>query len=437
VEAARGAGRRAHLREDLVAAGLWTLAVVPSALGFWLVAGSLAGVTPDRVHALIVGSMLGLAFATLLQVLLGFRLPMYEGPASAYLAAITVVTANGAHGLDAISGGLLAAGVGVALMALLRVDRLMARAFTPLVANVFVLTVTLAVIPATYERAIGATDGLPGDGAAWASTLAVVGAVLFLRRRPRWSPYSLLVALLAGTGVHLLLDGVPSVDTSGGLQAPVLFPWGSPDVGVAVVLPFLVAGALAAFNTIASGRVVALEHALVSRGDASGRAFLMHGAAQAGGAVVGNVVGTVSRLDSIGIARLLGNPRRRPLVLAAMLIGAVAFVGPIVEITAALPLSVSAALLAVVLTMILLQTLRSTATEPVWMLALVVAPSLVPSIVWIAIGSSLSPVAQLVANPMLWGVVLAVVLERAVPSLRGRARARPQSIRRRQGAGDR
>jgi len=420
-----------------VAAGLWTLAVVPSALGFWLVAGSLAGVPPDRVHTLIVGSMLGLALATLLQVLIGFRLPMYEGPSSAYLAAITVVTANGEHGLNAITGGLLVAGAGVALMAVLRVDRLMARAFTPLVANIFVLTVTLAVIPATYERAVGATDGLPGDGAAWASTLVVVAAVLLMRGHPRWSPYSLLVALLAGTGVYLLIDGVPSADTSGGLQAPLLFPWGSPEIGVAVVIPFLVGGALAAFNTIASGRVVALEHALVSRGDASGRAFLMHGAAQAGGAAVGNVLGTVSRLDSIGISRLLRNPRRGPLVLAALLIGAVAFVRPIVGIISALPLSVSAALLAVVLTMILLQTLGNTLTQPAWVLALIVVPSLVPSIVWIAIGSSLSPVAQLVANPMLWGVVLAVVLERTVPSLRGRATARPRSSHRRPGAGDR
>jgi xanthine/uracil permease len=415
--------RRAHVRADLVAAGLWTLAIVPSALGFWLVAGSLAGVTPGRVHVLIVGSMLGLAVATLLQVVLGFRLPMYEGPASAYLAAIAVVTAHGAHGLGGITGGLLAAGAGVALMAVLRVDRLMARAFTPLVANIFVLTVTLAVIPATYKRAIGATHGLPGSSTAWVSTLVVVGIVLALRRIPRLSPYSLAVALLAGTGVHLALAGVPSVDTSGGLEAPSLLPWGSPDLGFGVVIPFLLAGALAAFNTIASGRVVALEHAQHARGDASGRAFLMHGAAQAAGAVVGNVVGTVSRLDSIGISRLLGNPRRAPLVIAALLVGALAFVRPVVALATALPLSVSAALLAIVLTVVLAQALRNAFGEPPRVLAFVVLPSLAPSLVWIGVSNSLSPTAQLVANPMLWGVVLGVVLQRIVTSPRARGEA--------------
>jgi len=50
----------------------------------------------------------------------------------------------------------------------------MARAFTPLVANVFLLTVTLAVIPATFERAIGAPRGLPSSGVAWAATGVVL-----------------------------------------------------------------------------------------------------------------------------------------------------------------------------------------------------------------------------------------------------------------------
>lgn len=143
--------------------------------GLWLVAGSLAGVRPGQLHTLILASLLALAIATVLQVVLGFRLPMYEGPASAYLAEITVIAAEGHHQLPAITGGLLAAGAFVAVLGVVRVDRLMARAFTPLVANVFLLTVTLAVIPATVERAIGATHGLPGSGvrgrpqASWSS----------------------------------------------------------------------------------------------------------------------------------------------------------------------------------------------------------------------------------------------------------------------------
>src|SRR5947209_5698675 len=74
-------------RRDIVAALLWMVAVVPAAMGFWLVAGSLAGIAPSQVSTLISASLLGLGLGTLLQVGFGFRLPMYEGPAAAYLAA--------------------------------------------------------------------------------------------------------------------------------------------------------------------------------------------------------------------------------------------------------------------------------------------------------------------------------------------------------------
>ena len=114
------------------------LAVVPAGMGFWLVAGSVAGVAPSEVPTLVAASLLSLGIATLLQVVFGFRLPMYEGPAAAYLAAVTVVIAEGHHSLAAITGGLLAAGAFVALLGAVGADRLIAKAFTPLVANVFV-----------------------------------------------------------------------------------------------------------------------------------------------------------------------------------------------------------------------------------------------------------------------------------------------------------
>jgi xanthine/uracil permease len=404
--------RPASWRRDTVAALLWMVAVVPAAMGFWLVAGSLAGVAPAQVSTLISASLLGLALGTLLQVVFGFRLPMYEGPAAAYLASITVVTAEGHHSLGAITGGLIAAGVFVALLGVVGADRLIAKAFTPLVANVFVLTVTSALMPATLERAVGATGGLPGKGAAWAATAAVVTVAIALRRVPRLVPYSLFGALVAGTGVYVALAGAPEVKLGAGVAPPGLLPWGAPRTSAAVVIPFLLAGALAAFNTVASGKVVSLAHALPVGAGAQRRSFLMHGAAQVGGGMFGNLVGTVSRIDSIGIAQLLDHRGRAPLVLCGILVGALGFATPFVGIAAALPLSVSAALLAVLLSLILVHATRGIAREPRDVVMRVVVPAMIPTVVWIAVGSSLPPTVQLVANPMLWGVLIAMVLER-------------------------
>jgi xanthine/uracil permease len=390
------------------------VAVVPAAMGFWLVAGSLAGVAHSQLSTLVAASLLGLGIATLLQVAFGFRLPMYEGPAAAYLAAITVVTAGGEHSLSAITGGLIAAGAFVALLGALGADRLIAKAFTPLVANVFVLTVTLALFPATLERAVGATGGLPGKGPAWAATIVVVAVTLAVRRVPRLIPYSLLAALVAGTAVYAALAGAPDVALGGSFAAPALLPWGSPNASAGVVIPFLLAGALAAFNTVASGQVVSTAHDLPIRPGAQRRSFLMHGAAQAGGALLGNLVGTVSRVDSIGIAQLLGHRGRAPLLLCGVVVAALGFVRPFVHVVAALPLSVSAALLAVLLSLILLHAARGIAREPGAVVVRIVLPAMIPTAVWIAVGSSLPPAVQLVANPMLWGVLIAMGLERIV-----------------------
>jgi xanthine/uracil permease len=390
------------------------VAVVPAAMGFWLVAGSLAGVASSQVSTLVRASLIGLGIGTVLQVAFGFRLPMYEGPAAAYLAAITVVTAEGQHSLAAISGGLIAAGVFVALLGAVGADRLIAKAFTPLVANVFVLTVTSALIPATVERAIGATGGLPGKAAAWAATVVVVTVAVAVRRVPRLVPYSLLAALVAGTGVYVAIAGAPAVKLGAGVAAPALLPWGTPRASLGVVIPFLLAGGLAAFNTVASGKVVASAHGLPTRPGAQRRSFLMHGAAQVGGAAFGNVVGTVSRIDSIPIAQLLDHRGRAPLLLCGILVGALGVLTPFVGVAAALPLSVSAALLGVLLSLIFLHAARGIAQEPRALVARVVVPAMIPTALWIAVGTSLPPTVQLVANPMLWGVLVAMVLERIV-----------------------
>ena len=418
IGAAVRAGRRRVdpvRRTDLTAAGLWVLAVVPQAFGFWLVAGDVAGVAPDEIRTLVLAALLTLAFATLLQVLLGYRMSVYEGPAASYLAALAVVSAGGAAGLAALTGGLIAAGVFVAALGALGLDRLLRPLFTPVVATVFVLVLTLAVLPVTLSRAIGLADSAPlGTAAAWAGSLAVLAAGIGLQRVPRLRPYALLGGLGLGAAVAIALGGARPLDLSGGLARPEALPWGAPEFGVGVVVPFLIAGLVAALNTIASIEVAARERRVPADAGAGRRGLMAHGAAQALGAVWGNLLGTVARLDSVAIVGILGNGRRMALALAAVAIFALAFVEPFLGLVAALPLSVSAAVLALILGGLAIAALvRAWGYEPRirW---LVVAPALVPSLVWTPLSPSLSNTARLVANPLVWGLLLGIVLERLV-----------------------
>jgi xanthine/uracil permease len=416
---------RGAVGRDLVAAALWIVVVVPPSFGFWFVAGGLADVPVGQQRTLVLASLLGCGIATLLQMLAGYRMPVFEGPASTYLAAVAVlsVSASGARP-RAVTGGLLAAGALVLILGLLGADRVLRRVFTPPVVVAFLVIVVVTVIPATAAQAIGRSHHHPwGSGVSWVSAAVVlaVGSLSQLFARAR--SFGLLAALVLGSVTYFAIDGWPAAGPSQ-WAVPQLFPWGSPLFSASVVAPFAIAALLASFNTIASLNVMGAALEQPVRHGAERRGLLAHGAGQAIGACFGNVLGNVPRMDSVGVVRMLGNARPRALAIAAGAIIGLAFVAPAVDLLAKIPVAVSAALLAVVLGMVVRQGLRQVATFDRSRRWLVFAPAVAPTFVWLLIEGSLSEQVQLLSNPLLVGVLLAIVLDRVVPRSRA-PRAEP------------
>lgn len=405
-----------HDSRDITGALLWFVVIVPPAFGFWLVAGDLLGVPPQDSRILLAASMLAVGIATLTQVTLGYLLPVYEGPAGSYLAAIAVLAV--AHPTAAqATGGLILAGAIVFTLGALRIDRMLGRLFTPPVVQTFLFVVVVIALPPTVDRALELSSDAPlGTVAGWVSALAVVGLALGLHRRRALRPYALLVALVAGASVFFLVAGLPHPNfESGGLSAPSLFPWGAPELSVSIAAPFAIAALLASFNTIASIRVMATELEQQAGSAAGRRGLLVDGGTQAVNALLGNLLGHVPRLDSAGVVPLIGNPRRLPLAIAGAAVIVLSFVGPVIDLLALLPVPVSASLLALVLGAIAVQGLRQVARMPPRARWLVFAPSVVPCLIWLPLADSLSQTAQLLSNPLLVGTVLAVLLDHAVP----------------------
>lgn len=405
--------------EDVVAAGLWFVVIVPPAFGFWLVAGDLAGVPAAEFRPLIVASMLGVGIATLAQVVAGYRLPVFEGPAGNYLAAVAVLAVASPTPAQA-TGGLLAAAALVVALGAAGADRFFERLFTPAVVHAFLLIIVIVALPPTTERALGTSSGAPlGTSAGWLATGAVVAVAAGAQLAARLRPYALLLALVTGVAVYFAVDGVPSLELSGvGIAVPELFPWGPPELTASVAAPFLVAGVLASFNTVASIRVISDVADERPQPQAGRRGLLAHGGTLGIGACLGNVLGHVPRLDSSSVVRLIGNPRRMALGLAAALIIVLAFVGPVIDVLAQLPVPVSGALLLVVLGLLANQGLRAVAAMDARSRWLVIAPAVAPAFVWLALADRMSQTAQLLTNPLLVGVVLAVALDHVLPAHR-------------------
>jgi xanthine/uracil permease len=124
------------------------------------------------------------------------------------------------------------------------------------------------------------------------------------------------------------------------------------------------------------------------------------------------VLGNVPRLESAAVVEMLDDRRRRALVLAAAAMIVLAFWSPFVGLVAALPVAVPAAVLALLLGMLVATGLRTVSGWPARTRWLVIAPAIAPTFVWIPLAGSLGETAQLFANPLLWGVVAAIALER-------------------------
>lgn len=406
--------------EDGASAALWMIVTVPPSFGFWLVAADLAGIPPARTRTLIVASLLAMGVATLLQLVVGYRLPVFEGPASTYLAAVAVLHASGRHAHPrAVTGGLLAAAALVFVLGLVRADRVLRRLFTPVVVSAFLVIVVVTVAPATLERMIGRSGAHPfGVAAAWISALLVISIAVAGQSVRRLRAYSLLAALVIGSLAYFIIAGFPARAVGSDWTMPSLFPWGPPQLTLAIAAPFLVAGLLASFNTIASINVMgaALDSPVEPKQERRG--LVSHGAAQFVTACLGNILGHVPRLDSLGVVQLLGNRRPRALALAAIGIIVLAFISPLVDLLASVPVSVSATLLAFVLGILVLQGLRQVATLDSRKRWLVFAPAVAPALVWLPLASSLSQTLQLIANPLLIGVALGVALDHVVRSPR-------------------
>jgi xanthine/uracil permease len=397
---------------------MWMVVVVPPSFGFWLVAGDLAGVPPGEQRTLLLASLFGLGLATLVQALAGHRLPVFEGPASTYLAAIAVLSVSAAGARpEAVTGGLLAAGAFGLLLAAARADRLLRRLFTPPVVATFLVVIVLAVAPATLARAIGRTDVHPwGLTTAWVSAGVVLGGWAGVRAVGALRSYALLGALLLGTLTYFVLGGLPHARLDSGFAMPRIFPWGTPEFSAPIVAPFLIAGILAAFNTIASMQVMGESIERPPDERSQRRGLFVHGGCQLVTSCFGNLLGNVPRLDSVGVVRMIGSDRRQALAVAAVGIIALAFAGPVVDVLALLPVAVSASLLALVLGMLGAEGLQLIGRLHWTRRWLVFAPAVAPTIAWLFVAGQLSEVVQLVANPLLIGIVLAVVLDRAVPA---------------------
>lgn len=395
----------------------WLAIIVPPSLGMWVFGAALIGLSPSSLGRVLAGAFLATGLATLLQLAFGWRVSVFEGPASIHLATLVIVAASqgGSASPGVVMGGLLVAGAVVLLLGITGADRLLGRIFSPAATAAFVLALVIILLPEAGSQAVNRSIGPPvGTGDAWLVLLVALGAgsVAYLRRKLR--PFALLVALVAAVGAQLLMGWPASGGLDPGWTIPTPFVWGIPRFSLAASLPFALAGLAAALNVV--GSVSAMSS--VDRASAPGRyrqGLLVNGLVQGVHSAFVGFIGTVGHLESASVVRMLGRDGRRSLAMAAAGLVMLSFVDPAIRVMATIPAHISGTLLlllVLVLGVVGTEIALSCSAQVRW---LVIGPALVPPLWWVVSPPSGQGITAFL-NPMVLAIVVAVAAERLLRS---------------------
>ena len=381
---------------------------------------SAGGLSAALATNLLTATFLGAGFVTLVQSTRLVRLPVVEGPSSAFDALAVGYAKTG--NLAASSTGLLIA-AGVVLLAALtggvtQLRRLLSSAVTGTV--VTLVGVSLAGFtlqeffgtPGTADFASPATLGL----ALATTAVVVVGSAA----APRFRAFCFLAALVVGDVLALALGRLDfsPVSEQPWLGAPSLLPYGSLtfDLGVTVAMTivFLVAvvEALGMYEATAKVTGAPLTSRQASRGVA-GEAVGTALSAVTGG------FGTTAYAQNLGVIKMTGVASRAVIRTAALIFLFLAFVPKLAAILVATPAPVVGGLFLPAAATVLMTGLNLVVQDRGDPLRNLVAPlSLLTAIGIPAMSSSFTGwpplLVELASSELIVGAIVVVMLELAL-----------------------
>ncbi|GHA24033.1 purine/pyrimidine permease [Oceanisphaera arctica] len=337
----------------------WFIFLMANALALPIILGQAFGLDGGEIAGLMQRTLMLVGLSSLLQVALGHRYPIADGPAGSWAIVFVVMAYIGreqghdsAETLQLLAGGVLVAGAIMLVLGLARQVHRLLFLFTPLVTGCFMLLLVIQ-LAGVFVRGM-VTDprsGMITLPVALVGLLVFVGVLLcsFSRHAPLRT-YAVMVGIVAGWTAFVVFDlsAMTLPETASGLQWPELFAFGAPrlDSGmlvVAVLFSLLLfsnqIAAVSAITAVVSERQPDLDKVINRSSWASGMSHVMAGSL--------STIAVVPLPVTAGFIQLTGDSRRGPFMLACVLLALVALFPQAVGFLSLLPAPVAnAALLA-------------------------------------------------------------------------------------------
>lgn len=412
-----------------MAALQWMIVAVSSSVAVPLMIGDVYGLQPGEIGNLMQQTMFFIGLASLLQVWIGHRYPMLEGPAGLWWGIFIILAQIGTSiGLQpreigqSFEIGLCLAGLLFLAFGMLGWIGKLQQWFTPLVSGTYMILLAVSLCSNMLAGMLGigfrhSKEVIPHIAVV---SIGIVALVVVVMRTKRFSSFAVLLGMVSGWALYAMLGWTEPVRPAEQVVAwPTLFFWGTPRWDGGVVLTSMLTGFVLLTNLVTSMVVmgkatdtVPTEKQYNRGGVFTGISHMLSG--------LGGVVGMIPLSLAAAVIQTTRMASRLPFMLAMIGIMVIGLFPHVAHTLAALPTPVAYAAMFISYTQLLGFGLRDYVNVKMDERAITVGGSsllvgigvmFVPSSAW----QHLPPlVSFLFGNGLLLGVIVCLLLEHVV-----------------------
>lgn len=407
----------------------WMIVTVSSSVAVPLMIGDMYGLQADEIEKLMQQTMFYIGLASLLQVWLGHRYPIIEGPAGLWWGIFIILaqlgTSMGLHPQEigqSFQVGMMLAGILFLVFGSLGWIGKLQRWFTPLVSGTYMilLAVSLCSNILTGMLGIGFQHSKEVQPGVALVSIAIVGLVVFIMRTRRFSSFAVLFGMVGGWVVYAILGWTEPVRPTEQLFSwPSLFFWGPPRWDWGIVLTSMLTGFVLLTNLMTSLSVMGKATETVPTDQQYNRGGIFTGVSHLISGLSG-VVGMIPLSLAAAVIQTTKMASRLPFVLAMIGMMVIGLIPVVASFLSALPTPVAYAAMFISYTQLLGFGLKDYVNVKMDERTIIVGGSsllvgigvmFVPAVAW----QQLPPLASfLFGNGLLLGVIVCLLLEHVV-----------------------
>ncbi|WP_449539789.1 purine/pyrimidine permease [Ferdinandcohnia sp. Marseille-Q9671] len=419
----------------------WLSFIIASSIVAPIAIAALYGMDPAETASFVQRTFLVLGVAGLLQVFMGHRLPINEGPAGLWWGVFIIYAGLGPtlYGssevtLRAIEAGILASGGLFIILSVFGIIDRISKLFTPVVTGIYLILLSLQLSGSFLS-------GIFGVGYQGAETvdlkiagiciLLILFTILFAEKGPKaLKQYSVLISLALGWLLFAVfgLTKPTQVASAKLIEIPNIFPFGKPLFESGMIATSILVTLLLLTNLIASVKVV--EQILHSQNVTTEKSRFRPAGFMAGiNQLLSGVFSTVAPVPISGAAGFIATTRinsKLPFIVGSVILVGISFFPGVMNFVSGLPAPVGYATVFIIFANLMLpafsafEKLEKSSSERrviVFSLFVGVGSMFVPSDAFKNVPPILTSILN---NGLVLGTVVAIIIEQTLVRIGGK-----------------